>query len=181
MNEYILFSWTWLHSAIRSTLFPLFSLWTRSSQPISFFFPLFFFTLLIYAQPTLDLNLAWRTYFSWFFDLFFGVRHDLAHFKNDHTKSKVLGHMTAQHLILISTSEWGCTNVHRYKQTQRIQSNLGPAGCAPSVWPAGKREFSDANFEIRPTCWLNACLQPPDEDWSMQPKGSYIFLSYWWP
>jgi len=36
--------------------------------------------------------------------LFFGVRHDLAHFKNDHTESKVLGHMTAQHLILISTS-----------------------------------------------------------------------------
>jgi len=91
-----------------------------SNQPISFFLSFlharvlvnqflffshyFFFTLLIYAQPTLDLNLAWRTYFSWFFDLFFGVRHDLAHFKNDHTKSKVLGHMTAQHLILISTS-----------------------------------------------------------------------------
>ena len=33
------------------------------------------------------------------------VCHDLAYFENEHSKSKVLGHMTAQHLILISTSD----------------------------------------------------------------------------
>jgi len=51
--------------------------------------------------------------------LFFGVRHDLAHFKNDHTKSKVLGHMTAQHLILISTSDY-CVQL-AYKRTFTIR------------------------------------------------------------
>jgi len=70
-----------------------------------FFPPLFVPPLLIYAQPNLDLNLAWRTHSHDFLISFFFwcVRHDLAYFNNDQ-QSKVLGRMTAQHLILISTS-----------------------------------------------------------------------------
>ena len=59
--------------------------------------------LLLYAQPNLDLSLAWRTHFHDFL-ICFGVRHDIAYFINDHSKSKVLGCMTAQHLIFILTS-----------------------------------------------------------------------------
>ena len=82
--------------------FPPFSLCMTFGQPI-FFSPLLFLPLLIYAQPNLDLNLAWRTHFhDWFV---FGVRHDLAYFKIDHSKSKVLGHMTAEQLIHISISK----------------------------------------------------------------------------
>ena len=43
---------------------------------------------------------------AWFIDLFLllGMTYmHVAYFKNDHTKSKVQGHMTAWHLILIST------------------------------------------------------------------------------
>ena len=68
---------TWFEPA--NFFFPLFSLCTSSSQPISFLFP-----------P--------------FFRFVFGIRHNLGYFENDHSKSKVLGYMTAQHLIFISTS-----------------------------------------------------------------------------
>ena len=49
----------------------------------------------------------------------FGVRHDLAYFENDRTKSEVLGHMTTQHLVLISTSGgiWGTMVALEHTQT----------------------------------------------------------------
>ena len=53
----------------------------------------------------MDLNLAWRTHFHALL-IFWGDGHDLAYFVNDQSKSKVLGHLTAQHVILISTSEF---------------------------------------------------------------------------
>ena len=82
----------------------LFSLCT--SQTISFFFQYCFSPLLIIlstTQPGFESSL--ENTFSWFFDLFLVlgvILHN--YFQNDHSKSKVLGYMTAQHLILISTS-----------------------------------------------------------------------------
>ena len=60
----------------------------------------------------MHLNLAWRTHFHALLIFFFfwggggggGDGHDLAYFVNDQSKSKVLGHLTARHEILISTS-----------------------------------------------------------------------------
>ena len=55
------------------------------------------------TQPGFESSL--ENTFSWFFDLFLVlgvILHN--YFQNDHSKSKVLGYMTAQHLILISTS-----------------------------------------------------------------------------
>ena len=98
-HEYnFLFSGAWL-------------IWLHRFEPANFFFSHFFMhdfyctcshqflfpPLLIYAQPNLDLNLhvARRAHFV------FGVKHVLVYFKNDRSKSKVLGRMTTQHLILI--------------------------------------------------------------------------------
>ena len=54
----------------------------------------------------MDLNLAWRTHFHALL-IFWGDGQDLAYFVNDQSKSKLLGHLTAQHIILISTSGVG--------------------------------------------------------------------------
>ena len=91
---------------ISQSLFSLFSLRTSPSQPISFFFHYCFSPLHIIictTQPGFESSL--ENTFSWFFDLFLVLGVTLHnYFKNDHSKSKVLGYMTAQHLILISTS-----------------------------------------------------------------------------
>ena len=92
---------TWFEPA--NFFFPLFSLCTSSSQPISFLFPPFFPHFLYMHNPTW-IEWSLENTLSWFFWFVFGIRHNLGYFENDHSKSKVLGYMTAQHLIFISTS-----------------------------------------------------------------------------
>ena len=91
-----------------------------SNQPISFSLFLYacvlvnhilFFPNTHIHTTNMDLNLAWRTHIHarviYFGD---GRAHDLTYFVNVQSKSKVLGHLTTQHVILISTSVW----VHTY-------------------------------------------------------------------
>ena len=95
MNYNLLFSGArqiWLHGFEPANFFfSLSCLCTSSSQPISFFFH----------------------NFIWFV---FGFRHDLAYFKEDHSKSKVLGCMTTQHF-----------NSCRYDMLMRVWGN--------KLWP----------------------------------------------
>jgi len=87
------FFYTGLNQPISFSFLSLSSLCTSSSQPISFIFPLFFF-----------------------FGFVFGSRHDLAYFKEDHSKSKVLGCMTTRHF-----------NSCRYDMLMRVWGN--------ELWP----------------------------------------------
>ena len=55
---------------------------------------LFFFLSLVYARVLVNQFFFFPLFFFWFV---IGFRHDLAHFKEDHSKSKVLGCMTTRH------------------------------------------------------------------------------------
>ena len=80
------------------------------TQMTTWFEPANFFSLFLYAfKSSLENTLSCS------FDFFFfwgggggggggGDGHDLAYFVNNQSKSKVLGHLTARHEILISTS-----------------------------------------------------------------------------
>lgn len=61
--------------------------------------------VLVYVQPNLDFNLAWRIHFNDFLDLFLVLGMTLYILEMTTQKSKVLESVTAQHLILILTLE----------------------------------------------------------------------------
>ena len=68
------------------------------------------------------------------FWIFWGDGHDLAYFVNDQSKSKVLGHLTAQHVILISTSARS-SPLFRTASDQKLRgSRLMRMACYSTQW-----------------------------------------------
>ena len=89
MNYNLLFSGAW-------------QIWLHGFEPANFFF---FFLSLVYARVLVNQFFFFPLFFFWFV---FGFRHDLAYFKEDHSKSKVLGcndHLTFQFMSLRHANE----------------------------------------------------------------------------